>query len=52
MRTLSAAVVAQFYKQQGGYAVPALVEITHGPMSTKLYGLLWMSSKNIVILPG
>ena len=30
MRTLSAAVVAQFYKQQGGYAVPALVEITHG----------------------
>jgi hypothetical protein len=30
MRTIDSAVIAQFYKQQGGFAVPALVAITHG----------------------
>lgn len=30
MRTIASAVIEQFYKQQGGFAVPALVEITHG----------------------
>lgn len=30
MRTIATDVIKEFYKQQGGYAVPALVEITHG----------------------